>query len=167
MPYQTSQEKMVFEMAATMDAEQQLLQGMQQFQGQATDPQLQQLLEQHIAQTEQQVQQLQQLAGQLGGQLQQTCEAARGLVADGQKFAQEAGTPELRDCAIGAAWLKAEHLEIATYRGMLLGAQQLGQQELQQQIQQVLQQEEQTAQRLEQAMPQLLQQAMQAEGAAV
>ncbi len=167
MPYQTSQEKMAFEMAATIDAEQQLLQGMQQFQGQATDPQLRQLLEQHIAQTEQQVQQLQQLAGQLGGQLQQTCQAARGLVADGQKLTQEAGTPELRDCAIGAAWLKGEHFEIATYRGMLLGAQQLGQQELQQQIQQVLQQEEQTAQRLEQAMPQLLQKAMQAGGAAV
>ncbi len=30
---------------------------------------------------------------------QQTCEAARGLVADGRKVVGEAGTPDLRDCA--------------------------------------------------------------------
>ncbi len=62
MPFRPSREKMAFEMAATMDAEQQL-------------------------------------AGQLGGQQQQTCEVARGLVADGRKVVGEAGTPELRDCA--------------------------------------------------------------------
>jgi ferritin-like metal-binding protein YciE len=166
MPFKTSQEKMAYELAATIDAEQQLLQGMQQLQGQATDPQLQQQLERHITQTQQQVEQLQQLVSQMGGGQQQQCAAARGLVADAQKVTQEAGTPELRDAAIGAAWLKGEHFEVATYRGLVMGAQMMGQQQAQQILQQILQQEDATAQQIEGAMPQILQKAMQAEAVA-
>ena len=164
MPFATSQEKFGYEVGAALDAENQLLQGMQQLQQQASDPQLRQLLEQHIAQTQAQVEQLQQLSGTVGGQ-QQQCEAARGLVADARKTVQEAATPELRDCAIGAAWLKAEHFEMGAYQGLMMGAQQMGQQGAQQTLQQILQQEQQTAQKIEQSMPQLLQKAMQAEGA--
>ncbi|HEY8601323.1 MAG TPA: DUF892 family protein [Thermomicrobiales bacterium] len=165
MVFKNSQEKMAFELAAGMDAEQQLLQGMQQFRQIASNPQLQQLLDRHIEQTQQQIQQLQQAAGMLGGQQQATCQAARGLVADGQMIVEQCALPEMRDCAIGASWLKAEHFEMACYRGMMMAAQALGQQELQQTIQQILQQEEQTAQQIEQAMPQILQQSLQAETA--
>lgn len=70
MPFATSQEKFGYEVGAALDAENQLLQGMQQLQQQASDPQLQQLLEQHIAQTQAQVEQLQQLSSTVGGQQQ-------------------------------------------------------------------------------------------------
>ena len=169
MPVRTSQEKFIYELSATLDAEQQTLRGLEQMQQQASDQQLRTMLEQHVAATQQQVEQLQQVMGMLDGQgqqSQQSCEAARGLVADAQRALQEAEIPELRDCFIGAAVLKNEHLEMATYRGLVMGAQQMGQQEVQQILQQNLQQEEQTAQALEQSMPQLLQKSMQAEGVA-
>jgi ferritin-like metal-binding protein YciE len=99
-----------------------------------------------------------------------TCDAAQGLVTEAQKTVQEAAEQGLRDCLIDGALAKVEHYEIASYRGLLTGAQYLGQQQfnaknITQLLQQNLQQEEQTAQKLEQTAPQLLQKAMQREGA--
>ncbi len=164
MPIQSIQEKFTHELGDIYDAEQQFLKGMQQMQQQATEPQLQQMLQQHITETEQQVKNLEQVFGQLGQQPQtEPCQAARGLLAEAQKTMKEAGTNEIRDCLIAGAAAKNEHYEIASYRGLLVGAKQMGQQQIVQLLQQNLQQEEQTAQKIEQSAPQLLQKAMQAE----
>jgi ferritin-like metal-binding protein YciE len=61
---------------------------------------------------------------------------------------------------------KVEQLEIACYRGLIKGAEQMGQNEVVRLLQENLQQEEQTAQRLERLLPELLQEAKSAEGKA-
>ena len=168
MAITNTQDKFLHELGDTYDAEHQFMQAMQQMAQQATDPTLKSSLEQHIQQSQQQVQNLEQVFSQLGQQPQRVmCQGAKGLVSEAQQCMEEAQTPELRDCLIGAAQVKAEHYEIASYRGLVLGAQQMGQQEAVLLLQKNLQQEEQTAQKLEQSAPQLLQKAMQSEGATV
>ena len=59
--------------------------------------------------------------------------------------------------------MKVEHYEIVSYRGLILGAQELGNTEAVALLEQNLKQEEQTAAKLEQNAPQLLTKALQAE----
>ncbi len=63
-----------------------------------------------------------------------------------------------------SAAIKVEHFEIASYRGLITAAQQMGQQEVVGLLQQNLQDEEETAQIAEQSAPDLIQKAMQSEG---
>jgi ferritin-like metal-binding protein YciE len=163
-----TQEKFLHELGDIYDAEQQFLKGQQEMLQQASDPTLKQMLERHIGESEQQVQVLDQVFGLLGEKpKRESCAAAKGLVTEAQKVLKEAETPELRDCLIGGAAAKVEHYEIASYRGLIVGAQQLGQDQVVSLLQQNLQQEEQTAQKAEQSAPLLLQKAMQAETSAV
>ena len=60
--------------------------------------------------------------------------------------------------------MKVEHYEIVSYRGLILGAQQMGNKEAVALLEQNLQQEEQTAAKLEQHAPKLLKKAAQADG---
>ena len=164
----TTQEKFLHELGDIYDAEQQFLKGQQEMLQQASDPTLKQMLERHIGESAQQVQVLGQVFELLGEKpKRESCAAAKGLVTEAQKVLKEAETPELRDCLIGGATAKVEHYEIASYRGLVTGAQQMGQDQVVSLLQQNLQQEEQTAQKAEQSAPQLLQKAMQAETSAV
>ena len=168
MPITNMQEKFLHELGDIYDAENRFLRGMQQMVQQAQDPQLKQMIQQHITESEQQAKNLEQAFQLLAKPPKaETCQAAQGLVAEAQTVMQEAQAPAIRDCLIASAAAKNEHYEIASYRGLITGAQQMGRQELAQLLQQNLQQEEQTAQKIEQSAPQLLQKAMQQEGAAV
>lgn len=167
MPIKTTQEKFLHELGDIYDAETRFLKGQQEMLQKASDPQLKQMIQQHITESEQQAKNLQQAFQLLGAPAKaETCQAAQGLVAEAQTVMQEAGSATIRDCLIGAAAAKVEHYEIASYRGLITGAQQMGRQELASLLQQNLQQEEQTAQKIEQSAPQLLQKAMQAEASA-
>ncbi len=163
-----TQEKFLHELGDIYDAEQQFLKGQQEMLQQASDPMLKQMLEQHIGESEGQVQVLEQVFELLGEKPQrESCAAAKGLVTEAQKVLKEAQTPELRDCLIGGSAAKVEHYEIASYRGLIIGAQQMGQDQVVSLLEKNLQQEEQTAQKVEQSAPLLLQKAMQAETSTV
>lgn len=165
MTISNSQEKFQHELGDIYDAEQQFLKGQELMLQHATDPQLKQGIQTHIQESQQQVQRLEQVFQAMGQQPKaEKCAAAAGLVAEAQQVMKEAGTPEIRDCLIGGAAAKVEHYEIASYRGLITGAQLMGQQQVVQLLQQNLQQEEKTAQMLEQMAPTLAQKAMQAEG---
>ena len=64
------------------------------------------------------------------------------------------------DCVIISAAIKVEHFEIASYRGLITGAEQMGQQEVVNLLKQNLQEEEQTALIAEQRASGLIQKAM-------
>ena len=64
-----------------------------------------------------------------------------------------------RDCIIVASVIKVEHFEMASYRGLITGAQQMGQNEVVNLLSENVQQEEQTAQIAEQSAPELFQKA--------
>lgn len=165
MAMKTMQEKYVHELGDIYDAEQQFLKAQQEMQTQASDATLKQGIAQHITESEQQIKNLEQVFQQLGEQPHaEKCPVAAGLVTEGKQNMKEAGTEAIRDCLIGSALSKVEHYEIASYRGLITGAQAMGEQGIVQLLQQNLQQEEKTAQKLEQSEPKLVQTAMQAEG---
>jgi ferritin-like metal-binding protein YciE len=165
VPIKTIQEKYLHELGDIYDAEQQFLKGQQEMLDNASDQQLKQMIQQHITQSEQQVRNLEAVFQALGEQPKaEKCPAAAGIVTEARQNIKEAGTDAIRNCLIGGAAAKVEHYEIASYRGLIQGAQAMGNQEVVRLLQQNLQQEEQTAQMIEQSAPQLLQKAMMAEG---
>ncbi len=161
----TTHEKFLHELGDLYDAENRFLKGQQELLKAATDETLKGGIERHIAESEEQVKNLEQVFAALGAKAKaEPCDAAQGIVKEAQKNLKEAKTPEIRDCLIGSSAMKVEHYEIVSYRGLVLGAEQLGQQEVVALLQQNLQQEEKTAQQLEQNAPKLLKKALQAEG---
>jgi len=164
MAIKTTQEKYLHELGDIYDAENRFLKGQQEMLQAATDATLQAGIERHIAESEQQVKNLEQVFQLLGEQAKaEPCDAAKGIVTEGQKNLKEAGTDQIRDCLIGTSLTKVEHYEIVSYRGLILGAQALGNKDVVALLQQNLEQEEQTAKQLEQHAPKLLKQAIQAE----
>lgn len=84
---------------------------------------------------------------------------AQGLVSYAQQNMQAAESEAIRDCVIVALVIKVEHFEMASYRGSIVGAQQMGQNEIVNLLSENMQQEEQTAQIAEQSAPELFQKA--------
>jgi ferritin-like metal-binding protein YciE len=163
VPITNLQEKFAHELSDIYDAEHRFLEAQQQMLQEASHEELKGMIQEHIDQTRQQIQNLEQVYSQVGQQPErQTCEAAQGLVSEGQEVMQEAGSGPIRDTLIAGSQAKVEHYEIASYQGLVAGAQQMGQQEAVNLLQQNLQQEEQTARKIEQSTPQLLQRAAQA-----
>lgn len=161
MPITNLQDKFLHELANVYDAEHRFLEAQQRMLEEASARELQGMLQTHIDQTRQQIQNLELVYNELGQQpKRQTCEAAEGLVAEGQEGMQEAQAGALRDAMIAGAQLKVEHYEVASYRGLLTGARQMGRNEIAGLLLLNLQQEEQTALLVEQSVPVLLQKAM-------
>ncbi len=165
MPIANMQELSVHELCELYDAEHRFLEGQQEMVQNASDQDLQSSIQQHIEQTRQHIQNLEQVFNQLGQEpRRETNEVAQGLVSEAQEGIQEAQNDTVRDVAIDAAVIKVEHFEIGSYRGLITGAQQMGQTEVVNLLNQNLQQEEETAQIAEQSAPELIQKAMQSEG---
>lgn len=161
MAINSLQEKFQHELMDIYDAEHQFLKGQELMLQNSSDPNLQAMIQQHIEQTRQQIRNLDQVFDLLGTKGQRVmCDGAKGILTEGQKLMQEtSGVPAIRDCAIAGAASKVEHYEIAAYRGLILGAELMGQRQIVNLLTQNLQQEEQTAQLIEQSTPTLLRQA--------
>ena len=165
MPITTLDEKFAYELGSIYDAEHHFLQGQQEMLEQATDSTLRIMLETHIAETQQQIMNLEQAFGELGQAPQRiTCQASASLVEDARRLlAEVGGNPQIMDTVMITAQAKVEHFEMACYRGLVMGAEMMGQSEVARLLQQNLQQEEATAQLVEQSAHTLLQQALQAQ----
>lgn len=162
MTIRTLEEKFIHDLADIYDAEHRFLEAQLQMIQQAGAPQLRSMLQEHLEQTRQQIGNLESIYAQLGSRpMRIKCDAAAGLVTEGQKGMQESqGSPAVRDCMIAGSAAKVEHYEVAAYRGLISAAEGMGQAPIASLLRQNLQQEEQTAHMIEQSTPQLLQQAM-------
>jgi ferritin-like metal-binding protein YciE len=162
MTINTLEEKFTFELNSIYDAEHQFLEAQQTMLESANSSDVKAMLEKHIAETEQQIVNLTRVHEILGlTAKRQTCAAAKGLVTEGNTIlTATADVPALADLAINGSNFKVEHFEIATYRGLIAGAQMMGQTEVVQLLSENLQQEENTAQALEASKPALLEKAM-------
>jgi ferritin-like metal-binding protein YciE len=116
------------------------------------------MIREHITQTEAQIKNLEEVYSTIGAKAKRVkCDAAAGLVTEGQKGMKETATqPHLRDCMIAGAAAKVEHYEIASYRGLVTLCQELGQDSALGLLKENLKQEERTAQLVEQHVPELL-----------
>ena len=160
MAINTSQNMFGADIQTMLDAEHRFVKGMEEMLQKATAPQVQQILNVHIQQTQHQIQNLQQVCSLLGIQAQRGhCHAAEGLVDDAKHMMDEtSNNPALLNLAIGAAGDKIEHFEIGAYTPLIATAQSMQQPQIVQLLQQNLQQEQETAQKIEQSTPTLLQQ---------
>ncbi len=159
-------EKFLHGIGDIYDAEHQFLEAQQEMLPQANSTTVKTLLEQHIRETEQQITVLEQVFEALGESPErEKCAAAAGIVKENEKTLSEvSGNPALVDLAISGGSSKVEHYEIANYRMLITGAEQMGHTEIARLLQKNLQQEEATAQKIESSAPALFQQAMAAEG---
>jgi len=163
MAIKTLEEKFIHGLGDIYDAEHRFLEAQQTMLPNANSADVQALLETHIAETEQQIVNLTKVYEFLGLKAERVaCDGAAGIVSEGNKLLKETrDVPALADLAINGGCSKVEHYEIAAYRGLIAGAQAMGQTEIVRLLTENLQQEEKTAQTLEASMPTLLEKAMQ------
>ena len=156
------QELFLHELAEIYDAEHTIVFGLQAMDQGASDEDLRSAIQHHLEQTRGHIQNLEQVFNHLSQEpYRETNEIAQGAAQELQKGLGEAHqSPELVDCVIISAAIKVEHFEIASYRGLITGAEQMGQQEIVTLLQQNLQEEEETAQLAEQSAPDLIQKAI-------
>jgi ferritin-like metal-binding protein YciE len=121
-------EKFSYELRCIYDAEHHFLDAMREMASMASDGALRVMLEEHIGQTRHQIANLEQVFRLLEQEPRRgESQAAAGLVADGRTIlGRVAGHPALINAAIAGALAKVEHFEVASYRGLVAGAELLG-----------------------------------------
>ena len=162
MAIKTLEEKFIHSLGDIYDAEHRFLDAQQTLLESANSTTVKQLLETHIGETEQQIANLARVYEILGLKAKRiACDGAKGIVTEGNKLVKETSdVPALVDLAIAGGCSKVEHYEIASYRGLIMGAELMGQTEVVQLLSENLQQEEKTATTIESNMPELLTKAM-------
>ena len=109
------------------DAEKQLVKALPLLADKATDPRLRMAFEKHLAETENHVVRLEQVAHSLEIDLDgPTCQAMKGLIAEGQQLMALHATDEVMDAALISAAQGVEHYEIAQYGTVVHFAKRLG-----------------------------------------
>lgn len=141
-------------LADIYDAEHHFLDGQRDLLANATNPQLQNGIRIHIEQTQQQIAVLNDVFAALG----QSPRRHENVVAAAlvQSAREEVGAVQpapLRDMVVDNAAAKVEHVEIASYRGLIAQAQAMGQDQIVALLRRNLEQEEVTARLLEDLAP--------------
>ncbi len=115
------------ELADIYDAENRLTRALPKMARAASNSDLREAFETHLAETEQQVKKLQRVFKSFGRSPRgKRCQAMMGLLKEGTEFASEnKGSPTI-DAALISAAQKVEHYEIASYGCLREWAQQLG-----------------------------------------
>jgi ferritin-like metal-binding protein YciE len=156
MPISSPREKFVHELADTYDAEHQFLEAMQTMHDKATDEKLKAMLEVHMAETRGQIEKLQQVFSSIGEQpRRQHCSGADGIIEEGSKAMEEAGTDEIRDTFIVGGATKAEHYEMVSYAELIEGAELLKLRKAAKLLTENREQEVRAARKLERTSPRL------------
>ena len=130
-------------------AERQAIQGMKRTLRKASDPELKQGIEAHIAQSEEQRQRVEQALEKLSGKPgRKVCEAMRGLVEEAQHELEDHDKGSVLDLIIVAGQQRIEHYEIAAYGTMVELSKALGESEVTDLLAEILGEEKAQDQRL-------------------
>ncbi len=82
----------------------------------ANSSELKQALESHLRETEGHVTRLENVFRQVGAEIKgETCDAMKGILAEGTEMVDAKGDPSIKDAALIAAAQRVEHYEIAGY----------------------------------------------------
>lgn len=123
----TLQELYVQQLKDLYSAETQLVDALPKMAQAAADPQLKAGFEQHLAETQQQVTRLDSIFAALGEQPSgHTCQAMKGLIAEGNEMIAQDASPAVKDAGLIACAQRVEHYEIAGYGTVARYAQVLG-----------------------------------------
>ena len=127
-------------------AEKNLTKALPKMQKAATSPELQAVIEEHIAQTEEHVSRLENVFKIMGYAAQaKKCDAMEGLIKEGESIVEETEDGSFtRDVGIIAAAQKVEHYEIASYGTLVQLAMTIGQPDVAEILAQTLEEEKET-----------------------
>jgi ferritin-like metal-binding protein YciE len=115
------------ELADVYNAEQQLTKALPKLAKAAESDELREALETHLEETEQHISRLEQVAQSLDETIKRkTCQAMKGLIAEGEDILKEWKNSTAVDAALIAAAQKVEHYEIASYGTLCAWAEQMG-----------------------------------------
>jgi len=124
------------------DAEQRLTKALPKMADAAKSRELKSAFTKHLRETEQHVKRLEKVFDILGSTARrETCEAMKGLIAEGDEAVSAGGADEVRDAALIAAAQRVEHYEMAGYGTVRTLADQLGHREIGRILQETLDEE--------------------------
>jgi ferritin-like metal-binding protein YciE len=121
------QDLFVVQLEDLYDAEQRLTKALPKMADAANSNQLKQAFQQHLTQTEGHVSRLESIFSRLGVEpKRETCDAMKGLIAEGEEMISAKGDADVKDAALIAAAQRVEHYEISAYGTARTFAQRLG-----------------------------------------
>jgi ferritin-like metal-binding protein YciE len=124
------------------DAEQRLTKALPKMAEAAHSKELKSAFTDHLRETVQHVTRLEKVFSTMGvTPNRETCEAMKGLIAEGEEVINARGEHEVKDAALIAAAQRVEHYEIAAYGTVRTLAEHLGQNEVARLLQQTLDEE--------------------------
>lgn len=124
------------------DAEHQILEALPMMIEQATAPELQKALKEHLAETKMHVKRLEDAFGMINEKVERiTCDGMKGLIKEGQHVLKGTMDPAVKDDAIISAAQRVEHYEIASYGSARDHAKHLGFKEMAELLDATLQEE--------------------------
>jgi ferritin-like metal-binding protein YciE len=139
---QELREMLVDQLKDAHNAERQAIQGMKRALRKASDAELKNGIEAHIAQSEQQRERVEQALDKLSGRAgRKVCEAMRGLVEEAQHEMEEQDKGPILDLIIVAGQQRIEHYEIASYGTMVELSKAMGENEVAELLAQILAEE--------------------------
>jgi ferritin-like metal-binding protein YciE len=114
--FDSIQDLLVNQIQDLYDAENRLVDALPQMAEAAHSPQLKQAFQSHLEETRGHVGRLEQVFEALGQQpKRETCQAMKGLIAEGEEAIKAKGDPAVKDAALIAAAQRVEHYEMAAY----------------------------------------------------
>jgi ferritin-like metal-binding protein YciE len=141
---ETPTELFVHKLGAAWTMEDTILDMLENLEQEAKDEQLQKQLRQHHQETQQHIQNLQQIFEALGQEPdKQPCPAIEGLEKEGKQMLKQVDD-QLVDSVILSSVIETEHHEIAAYDGLIIKAEQMGDDDVVALLQENLEQEEAT-----------------------
>ena len=124
------------------DAEEQLVSALPKMADAAHNPMLKKAFQQHLRETENHVNRLKRVFQELGKTPEgKTCEAMKGLVAEGSEMINAGGDADVKDAALIAAAQRVEHYEISGYGTARAFARRLGKNDAARLLQETLDEE--------------------------
>jgi ferritin-like metal-binding protein YciE len=144
------QQMLIDQLKDAHSAERQAIQAMKRIAKKATEPQLREGLEAHVAQSEEQRTRVEQALEKLGAKPgRKVCEAMRGLVEEAQhELEEQEEKGPVMDLVIVASQQRMEHYEIAAYGTMAELAKAMGENEVAELLGQTLAEEKAQDERL-------------------
>ena len=133
------------------DAENRLTDALPKMADAAHSSQLKQAFQSHLRETEGHVARLEQVFRELNLEPErETCDAMKGLVAEGETMIKAKGDPNIKDAALIAAAQRVEHYEISGYGSARAFARRLGLTQAANLLQQTLEEEKAADEKLNQ-----------------
>jgi ferritin-like metal-binding protein YciE len=130
MSIETPRELFVHKLGTALTMEETILGMLENLQEEASEPTLQRDLQKHHKETQQHVANLHQIFQALGEEPEkESCPAIVGLEQDGKQMIKEAGD-SLVDAVILSGVIETEHHEIAVYDGLIIEAEQMGDEDI-------------------------------------